>query len=240
MDCVIERIAEQLPPITEGERDFAHIMNKPEPERHPKYWYRHKETGAEYAWLEGGFAPPGYEYPGFAVIIAFDRVEHPDHDVRFIRVLEEFEAERQQDIEGLLKACVQLQKKYGCYPLLNTGFYTELDEASSDRVYNIVSNLYGDESQFWPQSTSQYTGRIIPFQQYLATLAHYKKNLDVHLCPKLQNYMLMVKKGKEFTRLKPEDIPAIAAIAYAVFALVGKKPWRVELPEESVYELEIE
>jgi len=236
--CIIERIAEKLPSITEGERDFAHITNKPEPERHPKYWYRHKITGAEYAWIEGAFAPPGYEYPGFAVVIALDRIEHPDHG-RFIRVLEEFEIEMQHDIEGLIKACVQLQKKYGCYPILHQGFYTELDEASSDRVYDIISKLYGEESQFWPIS-SQYPGRAISFQQYLANLAHYKRVLDVNQCPKLQNYMLMVKKGKDFLRLRPEDSPAIAAIAYAVTALIDKKPWRFELPEETVFSLDSE
>ena len=118
---IIERVTEKLEPITEGERDFAAITHRPEPERIPKYFFRHKETQAEYSWIEGAFSPPGFQYPGFAVVIGMDRHEHPEHKVHFIRVLEEFETEHQNDIEGLIKACLALQKKYGGLPLIRTG-----------------------------------------------------------------------------------------------------------------------
>ena len=82
---IIERVTEKVNPITEGERDFAAITHKPEPERIPKYYFRHKETQAEYSWIEGAFAPPGFQYPGFAVVIGMDRLEHPDYKTHFIK-----------------------------------------------------------------------------------------------------------------------------------------------------------
>lgn len=236
MECVIEKKAEKVKPITQGERDFANIMNKPEPERHPKYYYRHKITHTEYSWIEGAFAPPGYQYPGFAIVIASDRnLNGHEH---FIRVLEEFETEHQNDIQALVKGCVALKKKYGDYPVLQQGFYSELDEASSDKVSNVIFELYGEESKFYPIS-GPYSEHGNPFQQYLMTLAHYKRILDVSQAPRLKTYMLMLKKGKDLLGLKPEDNPAVAAIAYAVSAMVHKKPWQFQ-PEDSAFNFEDE
>jgi len=238
MAPIIERLAEPMTPITQGERDYALIQQKPEPERVPKYYFRHKETGAEYSWIEGAFSPPGFQYPGYAVVIGMDRHEHPDYKTHFIRGLEEFETEHQTDIEGLIKGCMALKAKYGAYPLLEQGFYTELTEATSERVYNTISRLYGEKSEFWP-IPGPYSEHPKWFQQYVMTLAHYKKILDIGQCPKLKNYMLMVKDGKLLLRMKPEDNPAIAAIAYAVSELVLKRPWQFQY-YDSVWEMEDE
>ena len=109
MNYIIERLAEPITPITQGERDYAEIQHKPEPKREPKYYFRHKETGAEYSWIEGAFSPPGFLYPGYAVVIGMDRHELPDYKTHFIRLLEEFETEHQADIEGLIKGCMALK-----------------------------------------------------------------------------------------------------------------------------------
>ena len=236
MTLIIKRIEESQPPIVHGERDFARIQKKPEPKRPHPYYFLNTKTQAEYSWIEGAFAVPGYQYPGFAIIIALDRKEHPEHKQRFVRVLEEFETERQIDIEGLICGCVELKKKYGVYPLLQQGFYTELDEPASDKVFNVISKLYGENSEFWP-IPGVYSEEANSFKQYFNTLAHYKSILDVSNAPKLKNYLLMIKKGK--IHLTPEDNPAVAAIAYAVSALVAKKPWQFQ-QEDGVWEMESE
>ena len=179
---------------------------------------------------------PGYQYPGFALIIALDRNEHPETKKKYIRVLEEFENTNSADIEKLIKTCVGLQKKYGVYPLLQQGFYTELDEPSADKVANIISNLYGESSNFWP-IPGIYSEEANSFKQYFNTLAHWKNILDVSNAPRLKNYLLMIKKGK--IHLTPEDNPAIATLAYAVSNLIAKKPWQFQ-QEDGVWEMESE
>lgn len=236
MTLIIQRIEESQLPIVQGERDFAHIQKKPPPKRPHPYYFKHTETQVKYSWIEGAFAPPGYQYPGFALIIALDRKEHPNYGKRYIRVLEEFETADQIDIESLIKGCVALKKKYGVYPLLQQGFYTELDEPSTEKVFNVISKLYGENSEFWP-IPGVYSEEANSFKQYFNTLAHYKSILDVGNAPKLKNYLLMIKKGK--IRFTAEDNPAIAAIAYAVSALVAKKPWQFQA-EDGVWELESE
>jgi len=236
MTPIIQRIDIEQPPIVQGERDFARIQKKPEPKRPNPYYFLNTETQAEYNWIEGAFAPPGYQYPGFAIIIALDRNEHPEHKQRFIRVLEEYETEKQTDIKGLIKGCVALKEKYGVYPLLQQGFYTELDEPASDKIFNTISRLYGEESKFWP-IPGVYSEEANSFKQYFNTLAHYKSVLDVSNAPKLKNYLLMIKKGK--IHLTSEDIPAVSAIAYAVSALVAKRSWQFQ-QEDGVWELESE
>ena len=238
MSLVIERLAEPITPITQGERDYAEIQQKPQPERIPKYYFRHKETGAEYSWIEGAFSPPGYQYPGYAVIIGMDRQEDPKYKTHFIRGLEEFETEQLTDIEGLIKGCIALKGKYGAYPLLEQGFYSELTEATSERVYNTISRLYGEKSEFWP-IPGPYSEHPQSFQQYVMTLAHYKKILDISQCPKLKNYMLMIKDGRDLLKMKPEENPAIAAIAYAVSTLIHMRPWQFE-SYDAVWEMEDE
>ena len=236
MTLIIQRVEEPQIPIVHGERDFAHVQNKPPPKRPHPYYFLNTETQEEYSWIEGAFAVPGYQYPGFAIIISLDRKEHPDHGKRFIRVLEEFETINLSDIEGLIEGCVALKKKYGVYPLLQQGFYTELDEPTAEKVYNVISKLYGETSQFWP-IPGAYSEEGNPFNQYFNTLAHYKSILDVSNAPRLKNYLLMIKKGK--IHLTAEDNPAIAAIAYAVSALVAKKPWQFQ-QEDGVWELDSE
>ena len=236
MACIIERLAEPITPITQGERDYAEIQHKPEPKRIPKYYFRHKDTGAEYSWIEGAFSPPGYQYPGYAVVIGMDRHEHPEHKTHFIRGLEEFETEHQTDIEGLIKGCMVLKGKYGAYPLLEQGFYSELTEATSERVYNTISRLYGEKSEFWP-IPGPYSDHPQWFQQYMMTLAHYKRILDINRCPKLKSYMLMIKDGKLLLRMKPEDNPAIAAIGYGVSTLIHMRPWQFQ-SYDAVWEME--
>jgi len=238
---IIQRIEEPQLPIVQGERDFARIQKKPYPKRPHPYYFLNTETQEKYSWLEGAFAPPGHQYPGFAVIIGLDREKHPTYGEHIIRVLEEFETEKLADIKGLIKGCVALKQKYGVYPLLQQGFYTELDEPSSDRVYNIISKLYGEKSEFWPVpgAYSNVQTQSFDYREYLITLAHYKRILHIGQAAKLKAYILMVRDGKDLLHLKPQDNPAIAAIAYAVSALVAKKPWQFQ-QEDGVWELEDE
>ena len=124
------------------------------------------------------------------------------------------------------------------YPLLQQGFYCELTEAMSERIYNAISRMYGEKSEFWP-IPGPYSEHPKAYQQYVMTLAHYKRILKgISGCPKLQNYLLMVKADpKQLLKMKPEDNPAIAAIAYAVSTLVHMRPWQFQ-SYDAVWETE--
>lgn len=238
MSSLIQRITEPVTPITQGERDFAIIRNLPEPKRDLKYYYRHKLTDAEYSWIDGAFAPPGYHYPGFAVIVALDRHKNHEFGKRSIRVLEEFEPDTHNDIKGLIMGCIRLQNRYNTYPLMQQGFYSELNEASTEQVSSVIYDIHGDNPKFWP-IPGPYSDYGNPWKHYFETLMQYVSpksdpQLDPTKCPNLSGYMSMIKKGK--ISIAPEDNPAVAALAYAVTALMMKKPAQYEI-EDSVFEV---
>jgi len=235
MNALIERIAIPQPEITQGERDFAKITNNPEPERKPKYYYRNKETGDEYAHVAGGFYPEGRRYPGFAIIVALAREIDVDHQEHLIMCLEEFEPDRRVGYKAFVSGCIDLQQKYYTYPILQGGFHCEMDEAAIDRYYAATHGMQNEENGFYPLP-GPYADQPNAFKSYLELLQHKKSVLVRGDCEKLKNYMMTVKREEDLARLKPFDVPAITAIAFAVGGVLQQNP--VIYDTETVFNLE--
>jgi hypothetical protein len=217
MESVIEKVSIGNKDIIQAQRDYYRIRNIEEPERMPEIYYRHKKTGKEYLYVLGAFAMPGYDKPGFAVIVALDRHEDPDKGERIIRVLEEYEG---TSIKILVKGCLDMKEKYN----IDNGFYCDVDETTQQRVVDAVEAI-DSEAEFYPM-VGPYAQAENSFSQYLLTLIDCQRILDRGDCNKLKNYMENGPRNiKEASALKPEDNPAIAAIAYGVSALTVFKPW---------------
>lgn len=217
MECVIEKVSIGNKDILQAQRDYYRIRNVEEPEWMPEIYYRHKKTGEEYLYVLGAFAMPGYDKPGFAVIVALDRYEDPHKGERIIRVLEEYEA---ASIRFLVKGCLDMKEKYS----IDHGFYCDVDDTTQQRIVDAVE-VIDSEAEFYPIE-GPYKQAEVPFSQYLRTLIDCQRILDRGDCNKLKNYMENGPRNtREASALKPEDNPAIAAIAYAVSALMVFKPW---------------
>ena len=229
---VIERISEPQPGPTQAEIDWAIVAGK-EPERKPVRYFKHKETGHEYLYILGAFALPGLNLPGYAVVIGLDRHEHPKHKVHLIRALEETE---DRTAEGLMKKCIDLQKKYNAYPVMHRLWYADIDEVGFDmalagikaggkELYDIcpASGPHGEKDHVWKAN--------------LLFLSQHAKFLDRKFCPRLRSYMSQGPKNlREVMAFKPENNPAIAAIAVGISALLINKAWFWEV-EGSAFNL---
>ena len=235
MKSVLERVSITSPIYTQAEKDWAHIQGKPEPDQKPVRYFKHKETGHEYLYILGAFSPPGYNLPGYAVVIGIDWKEHPKFGKRLIRAIEEIE---EKNIKKLMKGCLALKEKYSAYPVMHRLWYAELDQVQSDRTLAAIKEVGKELYDFCPAS-GPYKERTHPFKGYLMTLAENAKFLDRRSCPKLRAYMAIGPKNlREVMRFKPEDNPALAAIAVGVSTLIENKPWFWEA-EGSAFNLEI-
>ena len=113
-----------------------HIMEITGEQRITKpVYYRHKETGAEYSFLCGGIGWPRdpKEKPGFSVIVG---VYKTNDEKPSMHVLEESEA---PTVEGLLKECVRLQKKYGHSECSDLFRFWYGDPTRSDTFVNLFN-----------------------------------------------------------------------------------------------------
>jgi len=219
MKYIIERCEDEQAAILQSEKDFAKVWGQPKPERRPSYFYRHKKTGAEFCFIVGAFALPGFELPGFGVIIGLDRHKHPTHKRRIIRVLEEFEA---RSLRGVIEGLLDFKRRYGVLPIQNHLSYSDLDPLSYNRFANAVQKIGGNIHPL-PGPYSQESNSFI---EHLITFNNFKRIVDRGNCTRLRNHMACGPKNqKEALRFKPEDNPAIVSIAYAVSALMIYKPW---------------
>ena len=204
----------------------------------PVYYY-HKETGAEYSFLCGGIGWPRdpKEKPGFATVVA---VEKTSDDRPVMRTLDEMEV---PTVEGLLKKCVQLQRKYGyneCQDLFRF-WYGDLER--SDTFINLF-NYRGDISK---DPDSVYVSPPYDFEKQnafefysnqiwscLALDSSGKKRLYLGNCIKLRNH---IQNTPSDAALKGniQDYPAIAALGGVVHSLMMLRPWlEFSRPERTI------
>ena len=142
-ECVIEGIKDRSR-ISGADQ---HIMEITGEQRIPKpVYYRHNKTRAEYCFLAGGIGWPRdpKESPGFAVVVAVDKTKD---DRPSMHVLEEAEA---PTVDGLLKNCVRLQKKYGCRECSDLFRFWYGDPERSDTFVNLFN--YGEDEAKQPES----------------------------------------------------------------------------------------
>ena len=208
-----------------------HIMMITGEQRIPKpVYYRHKKTCAEYCYLAGGIGWPRdpKEKPGFAVVVAVDK---SNEDQPSMRVLEETEA---PTVEGLLKECVRLQKKYGyseCSDLFRCWYG---DPERSDTFVNIF-NYRGDEAKDpdsvyiaapydfeRPNAFERYSNQI--WSGLAVDPVSNRKRLYLGGCVKLRNYIQNTPTDVA-TKGNIKDYPAIAALGGVVHSLMMLMPW---------------
>ena len=222
MKSVIERVSIPGPIYTQGEIDWANVQGKDMPERKPVRYFRHKETGKEYLYILGAFALPGIYKPGYAVVIGIDRHKHHHYDKRIIRAIEETE---QPTIKKLMKKCIKLQVKYEAYPVMSRLWYADLDDIEFDNAIEGIKAAGKDLYSFCPASGPFYEKKH-PWKGYLTVLSENAKVLDRRSCPRLRAYMANAPKNlQQVMSFKPEDNPALTAIAIGVSALIIHKPW---------------
>jgi len=191
-------------------------------------YYRHKETGAEFCYLAGGIAWPRdpKEKPGFVVIVA---VEKSTDDKPSMYVLEEAES---PTIDGLLKECVRLQKKYGaveCSDLFRV-WYGDAERADTsvtlfnhettkdpDKIF--VVQPYDFEK---PNAFERHVNQI--FSSLTVDPATGKKRLYLSNCTRLQNY---IQNASVDAAVKGDskDYPALSALGGLIHTLMMLMPW---------------
>ena len=217
-ECVIERVVVEFPVVPDGAIIDAKVRGKPMPERELEVYYRHRETGQEFTRLFGGFQPSGFEFPGFALVMGIDRIKQKKGE-RILRVMDEDEAPDYK-MGSLLKGIDMLRKKYGVNPLLKI-WICNLDEPTGSQVSKTSQDLNFDF--IWSPDPHRLEGT--PFSWYLQTLRENTNILDRGNCLKLRNYMENGPQNrKEIESFKPEDNPAIAALAYTIADAISWSP----------------
>ena len=227
---VIERISIPGEVYTQAERDWAVVAGKDMPPRKPVRYFKHKETGHEYLYVLGCFALPGLNLPGFAIVIGVDRYENQKYGAHLIRAIEETE---DRTTEGLMKKCIDLQKKYSAYPVMHRLWYADLDEIGFDMALAGIKKAGKELYDICPAS-GPHAEKEHPWKGNLLFLSQVTKFLDRKACPKLRSYMSQGPKNlREVMAFKPEKNPAIAAIAVGISALLINKMWFWEIGESS-------
>jgi len=202
-------------------------------------YYRHKETGAEYCYLAGGIGWPRdpRDKPGFAVVVGVDKAtdEKPP-----MYVIEEAES---PSVNGLLKMCVALQKKYGyeeCPDLFRIWY------GDNERTDTFV-NLFNQKVR--PTKKSDTVHVVAPhdfekknaFERYASQIWNGlnrdpagKKRLCLGDCTRLRNHILSAPVDAA-TKGTIEEYPAIAALGGVVHTLMMLMPWTQFLkPERTI------
>ena len=235
-ECVIE-IVKKKNVISGADRHILSITGEQFIAK-PVY-YRHKETGAEYCYVVGGIGWPRdpKESPGFAVVVAVDKTTD---DKPAMRTLDEMEA---PTVKGLLKKCVQLQKKYGyneCQDLFRfwygdpersdtfVNLFNYLEDVSKDPDSVYISPPYDFER---PNAFERYSNQI---WGSLAADSSGRKRLYLGNCIKLRNHIQNTPSDAA-VKGSSMDYPAITALGGVVHSLMMLRPWlEFSRPERAV------
>lgn len=233
-ESIIERISIKPPIVSMAEKDWARVQNRKPPERKPVRFFRNTVTGDEYLYILGAFALPGITLPGYGIVLGIDRGKHPEYGKRIIRTIEEVE---QPAIPELMADLIKLQKKYEAYPVMSRIWYADLDEIQSDRAMDGLKEAGSNLYSFCPAS-GPFFEKPQPWKGYFEVLRDHVRILDRRQCPKLRNYMAAGPKNlRDVMAFKPENNPALAAIAVGVAVLTEMKPWFWEV-DGSAFNLE--
>lgn len=231
---VIERVSIEPPIYMESEKDWAKVRGQELPERRPVRYFKHKETGHEYMYILGALGLPGISFPGYAVVLGIDRHKHIQLNKHIIRVIEEAES---PTIGGLMKKCVDLQKKYEAYPVMSRLWYADLDEIQSDRAMKGIREAGKDLYYICPAS-GPFFEKPKPWKGYFDVLRDNAEIIDRKDADRLRSYVDVGPQNlREVMAFKPENNPALAALAVGVAMLTESQPWLWEV-EGSAFNLE--
>ena len=226
-ECVIDFIKDRSR-LSEADE---HIMMITGEQRIPKpVYYRHKKTCAEYCYLAGGIGWPRdpKEKPGFAVVVA---VDESNEDQPSMRVLEETEA---PTVEGLLRECVSLQKKYGYNECPDLFRFWYGDPTRSDtfvNLFNYREDAGEDPDSVYlaqpydfdrPNAFERYTNQI--WNSLTVDPTSGEKRLYLGDCVKLRNYIQNTPADAS-AKGNVKDYPAIVALGGVVHSLMMLMPW---------------
>jgi hypothetical protein len=181
-------------------------------------FYQCRKTGARYRRVVGGLAWPGLN-PGFAVIVAEDLKKDDALDVRHLRVLDEAEEAR---IEDLIRWCDMIEAN--C-KMVSLTWHTNLNNRPAmEFVYQFRKNLQGTGRHGFSLSNAPYVDdpRGFEFAVNMLKKHLFKERKYLHLgeTSKLPGY-LMNLDTMELKKERAEDFPAIAALGYAVATLAS-------------------
>lgn len=188
-------------------------------------FFRNMEDGREFYSLVGSLAFPIGKTPGFAVILGV--VKDKIHTkVPVLEVLKEIE---EPDLMSLLASCVRVRHKWG-YPYClkifigDAEMYLEAIATFNSDIEDAPDNkrqgLY-----ISPPSDFMETRRDIIYlqtvKQLLSTNSHGYKRLLIGNNPKLRAHLQNVPPDLGHV----EDVPALAALAYATHTILATTPW---------------
>lgn len=190
--------------------------------------YRHKETGEEFWYLEGGIGWPRdpKEKPGFAVIVGVYKTTDSEPPMK---VLEEVES---PTIKGLLKECVRLQIKYGgrVHPELFRFWYGDQERADTFvNLFNFTESVKEKDPDSIYLAPPYDFERKNAFERFLnqiwtclqTDVKSGEKKLQLGSCDKLRNWIHNTLLDSP-VKGDVKDFPAIAALGGVVHVLVNR------------------
>lgn len=205
-------------------------------------YFTDNDTREDYRRVYGGVAWPG-KRPGFIVLVGESMT--PDGAVRehFYRMLIEAE---EQDVPALLRRCIELKTATGIGLLKSVRHNTYITDGwFADTSYlpgmEIVRSLNDEAIERKKESLhlsdapggDGKDGFIFCYNVLRGLLSRNKKVLHLGEQSKLPSLLLEVSPEK-LIKASPQDYPSIAALGYAVAALVNWKPQEEFKRPESV------
>jgi hypothetical protein len=181
-------------------------------------FYECRDSGARYRRILGGLAWPGVN-SGFAVIVAEDFAKDHALDVHHLRVLDEVEEAR---IDDLIRWCDMVE--VNCRKVSWT-WYTNLNNRPAmEFVYQFRDKLQGTGRDGFSLANAPYVDDARGFEFCVNILKKHlvkdRKSLHLGEGSKLPGY-LMNLPSIDVSKARPEDYPAIAALGYATATLAS-------------------
>jgi hypothetical protein len=181
-------------------------------------FYVCRDSGARYRRILGGLAWPGVN-PGFAVIVAENFAKDHALDVHHLRVLDETEEPR---IEDLINWCGMIEANcrnvsWCWYTCLNNRpamefvypFWEKLKETGRDG-FSLVNAPYAEDQRGFEFCVNMLKKHLVKD----------RKSLHLGEKSKLPGYLMNLQM-MDLRKEQAEDYPAIAALGYAVATLAS-------------------
>lgn len=202
----------------EAERIVCETDGKKLPDTRTSYYFVHRETKREYAGVVFAVAPPGFEMPGFGLVLGYDRSLN-SRNTRFIHVIDEFECNK-RGLEPIVKEMDHVSRKYGL--TYSKNWYIE----ANNNIIQRLTELVIDQKLRFYFNGGPYFGMNGSVREYLKTLAEYTSIIERGSCVKLKTYTDFGPSDHDSAMaFRPEKIPAIMALAVGVSVLMIDKPW---------------
>ena len=187
--------------------------------------YRNMETDERYCHIAGGVAFPSKNLPGFAVVVGV--LDGPLVKEPQIKVIEEYEGPA--TLGGFVQGCMDLHTKwwfphipfYGNHERYHQQF-ADLNKAAKQKD---PENFHSFHLQP-PHDFNQPDKGIIYLERIKEVLTPDKnrvKKLVLGNCGKLIGHMQSLMDSQ--TQGNIEEVPAVAALGFAVHTMMSHRPW---------------